>query len=136
MDDLTMLDRGSKKTDKDRERLLHHVQEFNSLCSRFRLRTPFPDEWDQMDAIFAHLDKCSRVHLREETKELTKLGFPTLPDHLRQYQHRVEVLTELKIKVKNREFQAIDAVKMFLLEWISDQIGHAASKPTPGSKPS
>lgn len=138
MTDLAVSDVGVERFNKDHQRLLFYVQEFTRLCSRFRLRTPFPDEWDQVDAIFNRLEKYTSSHFREEEMALARIDYPTLAMHLEQHQHLVSMLADLKVKVKNREFQAIGAVKMFLVEWITNHINYVDTqyKPFMTSKPS
>ncbi|MBF0131504.1 MAG: hemerythrin family protein [Magnetococcales bacterium] len=124
MSNLTVSDVGVERFNKDHQRLLFYIEEFTRLSARFRLRTPFPDEWDQMDGIFVRLEKYTRVHFKEEEQAMAKRGYPTLPDHHAQHQQLINVLADLRIKVKRREFQAIGAVKLFLQEWITNHINH------------
>lgn len=124
MSDLTVSDVGVERFNKDHQRLLFYIEEFARLSARFRLRTPFPDEWDQMDSIFLRLEKYTRIHFKEEEREMAKRGYPALPDHHAQHQQLISVLADLKIKVRKREFQAIGAIKLFLQEWIINHINH------------
>ncbi len=124
MSNLTVSDVGVERFNKDHQRLLFYIEEFTRLSARFRLRTPFPDEWDQMDGIFVRLEKYTRVHFKEEEQAMAKRGYPTLPDHHAQHQQLINVLADLRLKVKRREFQAIGAVKSFLQEWITNHINH------------
>ncbi|MBF0435678.1 MAG: hemerythrin family protein [Magnetococcales bacterium] len=138
MGNLSVSDVGVEQFNKDHQRLLFYVQEFTRLCSRFRLRTPFPDEWDQVDAIFSRLEKYTSSHFKDEELALANIDYPTLAKHLEQHQLLVNMLAELKVKVKNREFQAIGAVKMFLVEWVTNHINHVDTqyKPFMTSTPS
>ncbi|MBF0145806.1 MAG: hemerythrin family protein [Magnetococcales bacterium] len=131
MNDLTVANVGNDRFNRDHERLLFYVQEFTRLCTRFRLRTPFPDEWDQMDAIFVRLEKYTRVHFKEEERAMEGFAYPALSDHREQHQHLVNVLADLKVKIKNREFQAIGTVKQFLIEWLTHHINHTDTQYSP-----
>ncbi|MBF0423734.1 MAG: hemerythrin family protein [Magnetococcales bacterium] len=122
MEELAVADVGVERFNRDHQRLLFYVQEFTSLCDRFRQRTPFPDEWDQVDLLFRRLEDYTRNHFRSEEGELSKIGFPALSAHQQQHQYFVDVLTNLKTKVVNREFRAIGTVETLLIDWIVNHI--------------
>lgn len=122
MNDLSVTDVGVEKFNKDHQRLLFYILEFNRLAARFRLRTPFSDEWDQMDAIFDRLEKFTIGHFSEEERAMAQINYPALADHQKQHQKLIKTLVDLKQKVSNREFQSIGTVKQFLLEWLTNHI--------------
>ncbi|MBF0109302.1 MAG: hemerythrin family protein [Magnetococcales bacterium] len=122
MNDLKVANVGVEQFNRDHERLLFYVEEFTRLSTRFRLRMPFPDEWDQMDAIFLRLEKYTQIHFSEEERAMANREYPSLAKHHDQHQRLVTVLADLKIKINNREFQAIGAVKQFLVDWLTNHI--------------
>ncbi|MBF0621443.1 MAG: hemerythrin family protein [Magnetococcales bacterium] len=125
MSELSLADVGVKQFNKDHQRLLFYIVEFNRLVVRFQEREPFEDEWDQIRILFKRLDKYTKVHFKAEETLMVEQGYPLYEEHLKQHHALIDALAELKKKVKAQDARYIADIKSFLLDWLRNHInGH------------
>ncbi|MGN7612490.1 bacteriohemerythrin [Magnetococcales bacterium HHB-1] len=119
-----VVDVGVERFNKDHQRLLFYITEFNRLVERFGQRKPFEDEWDQIDGLFKRLDKYTKVHFKAEEDLMREYGYPHYDKHCQQHQKLIQSLAELKVHVTKRDADAIAQIKTFLLDWLTNHINH------------
>ncbi|MBF0623916.1 MAG: hemerythrin family protein [Magnetococcales bacterium] len=122
MTGLSVADVGVERFNRDHQRLLFYVEEFNRLAARFRQRPPFEDEWDQVDAIFVRLEKYVQMHFAAEEAMMRERGYPEIGEHMAQHAHLSKVLAELQEKVGSRQVAYIAQLQGFLMDWLRNHI--------------
>ncbi len=85
MSKLFVADVGVKRFNKDHQRLLFYVQEFNRLSERFDRREAEEDEWDQVDSIFNRFSKYTEIHFKAEEELMAAHDYPHLQEHIGQH---------------------------------------------------
>ena len=125
MIELRIADVGVGRFNRDHQRLLFYIDEFNRLSERFSRRAPYEDEWDQVDALFPRLEKYTRTHFQAEEDLMLAHDYPGFKDHKRQHEQLIQSLSKLKTHVEQRESNYVADLKGFLFDWLKNHInGH------------
>ncbi|MBF0587511.1 MAG: hemerythrin family protein [Magnetococcales bacterium] len=122
MSNLFVADVGVERFNKDHQRLLFYVQEFNRLSDRFAEREAEEDEWDQLDSIFKRFDKYTQIHFKAEEELMRAYDYPQLEEHLKQHADLIDTLHRLREQIESRQAGRFTEVKAFLAKWLLEHI--------------
>ncbi|MBF0448942.1 MAG: bacteriohemerythrin [Magnetococcales bacterium] len=122
MSEISIVDVGVEQFNSDHNRLLFYVMEFTRLAKRFKQRSPFEDEWDQIRGIFPRLQKYTEDHFKSEEDLMREQSYPLIESHQKQHHHLSQCLSDLKAGIDAQERQYIAQLESFLVDWLCNHI--------------
>ena len=109
-----IFDVGVPRFNKEHQRLLFYIKEFDRLSERFSHREPFEDEWIQVIKLFRLLERYTQRHFKGEEAVLRKNCYPRYEEHWRQHRELIKDVNVLKKYVDQRSTRHIGIIRSFL----------------------